>query len=272
VRSSPEQLIQTIILGLIQGFAEWLPISSTAHLRIAEHFLNFAATPLFNVTLHAGTLMIVMFYFRREVVSILSALARWDFQSEYGRWILLMVVAMVPTGVMGLVYVMFFEASLQTIPVIGVTFIVGASIVYASRIGKENAESVSYGMALAAGVAQGFAIFPGLSRSGVVISSLLLLGLKREKAFKFSFLLSIPAILGDLVVEAYVQRGQFAVQGVNSMNLLVGLILAVAAGYVAIRIVAKLVMTKRFYYFAFYTWSLGAALILLSLAGILVII
>ena len=264
---SPDQLIQTIILGLIQGFAEWLPISSMAHLRIAEHFLNFAATPLFNVTLHAGTLAIVMFYFRREIISILSSLARWDFESEYGRWIPLIVVAMVPTGIIGLVYVIFLEASLQTIPIIGMTFLVGASMLYVSRIGKEKIESVTYAMALLAGIAQGFAVFPGLSRSGVVISSLLLLGLKREKAFKFSFLLSIPAILGDLVIEAYTLRGQFAVQGVSSVNLLVGLVLAMIAGYAAIRIVWKLVTTRRFHYFAFYTWSLGVVLILLSLAG-----
>lgn len=267
MRLSPDQLIQTIILGLIQGLAEWLPISSTAHLRIAEHFLNFAATPLFNVTLHAGTLVIVMFYFRRELASIFSALARWDFKSEHGRWIPLIMVAMVPTGIVGLVYVMSLEESFKTIPMIGATFIVGASIVYISRFGKEKEESMTYPMAIVAGLAQGFAIFPGLSRSGVVISSLLLLGLENEKAFRFSFLVSIPAILGDLVVEAYMQRGQFLTQGAGSLNLLVGPVLAIIAGYAAIRIVARLVTTKRFYYFAFYTWSLGAALILLSLAG-----
>jgi len=229
--------------------------------------LNFAATPLFNVTLHAGTLAIVMFYFRSEITSILSSLARWDLESEYGQWIPLMIIAMVPTGIIGLAYVTFLETSFQTIPMIGMTFLVGASILYVSRIGKEKTESVTYAMALLAGITQGFAIFPGLSRSGVAISSLLLLGLKREKAYKFSFLLSIPAILGDLIIEAYTQRGQFAVQGVGSVNLLVGLVLAMVAGYAAIRIVGKLVTTRRFHYFAFYTWSLGVVLILLFLAG-----
>ncbi len=265
---STDQLIQTIILGLIQGLAEWLPISSTAHLRIAEHFLNYTATPLFNVTLHAGTLVAVMFYFRKDLVTMLSALAHWDFRSEYGRWIPLILAAMVPTAIIGLVYVMFLEESLQTIPMIGVTLIIGASIVYASKFGEESVGSMTFPMAIGAGFAQGFAVFPGLSRSGVVISSLLMLGLNKEKAFKFSFLLSIPAILGDLVVEAYVQRGQFLTQGVGSLHVLVGLVLAMVTGYFAIRVVARLVTTKRFFYFAFYTWSLGGALILLSLAGL----
>jgi len=264
---STDQLIQTIILGLIQGLTEWFPISSTAHLRIVEHFLHYTATPLFNVTLHAGTLVAVMFYFRNDLVSMLSTLARWDFSSEYGRWIPLMLAAMVPTAIIGLVYVTFLEESLQTILMIGVTLVVGAGIVYVSRFGEESVGFMTFPTAIVAGLAQGFAVFPGLSRSGVVISSLLLLGLSKEKAFKFSFLLSIPAIFGDLIVEAYIRRGQFLTQEVGSLNVLVGLTLAMVTGYFAIRIVAGLVTTKRFFYFAFYTSSLGMALILLSLAG-----
>ncbi len=261
-------MLQTIILGLIQGFTEWLPISSTAHLRIAEHFLNYTATPLFNVTLHTGTLVAVMFYFRKELISILSALSHWDYGSEYGRWIPFLLVAMVPTTIVGLVYVVLLEESFQTIPLIGLALIVGGCVVYVSRLGKESSGSLTFPMAIVAGLAQGFAVFPGLSRSGAVISCLLLLGLNREKAFRFSFLLSIPAVLGGLVVEAYLQRGQFLTQEVGSLYALVGMVLAMVAGYFAIRIVARLVKTKRYFYFAFYTWSLGTALILLSLADL----
>lgn len=262
-----DQLLQAVVLGLIQGLAEWLPISSTAHLIFAERLLGFSATPLFNVALHVGTLGVVVFYFRREVAGILSALRRMDFESEYGRLVPLMAVATVPTAAVGLLYVAFLEASLQTIPVIGVTFLVGASVVYASKAGREDVESVTYPMAFAVGAVQGFAVFPGLSRSGAAISSAMLLGLRREEAFRFSFLLSIPAVLGDLAVEVYAQRGQLAVQGMGPVSLLVGLAVAVIAGYAAIRLVARLVTTRRFHYFAFYTWTLGAALIVLYLTG-----
>jgi undecaprenyl-diphosphatase len=268
-----EQLINAIILGLIQGLAEWLPISSTAHLKIAEHFLGLTkATPLLNITLHVGTLVVVVFYFRKEVKSILTALAHLDFKSEHGQLIPLIIVAAIPTGTIGLLYVEFLESTLQTnifimFLAIGIAFLVGAIILYTSRIGRENKETIAYTTALFMGVAQGFAIFPGLSRSGITISTALLLGLKREKAFKFSFLISIPAIIGDLVVEAYKQRGQLGVQGFGPTELLVGIVITMIAGYVAIKLVSRIVSSKKFHYFAIYTWILGLVLIALTLSG-----
>lgn len=119
------------------------------------------------------------------------------------------------------------------------------------------------------GTAQGAASFPGLSRSGSTISSGLLQGVKREMVFKFSFLLSIPAIIGDLAVEAYHQRGSFSQGvGVSSVDLLIGLVFAVLAGYLAIVLVKKLVLSKRFHYFAIYTFALGVILIALALLGL----
>jgi undecaprenyl-diphosphatase len=264
-----DQLLTTIILGLIQGLAEWLPISSTAHLKIAEHFLGFNATPLFNVFLHAGTLSVVVFYFRHDIKMVLTALLQRDFKSEYGRFIPLIVVATIPTGIIGLLYAEFLADNYQTFLIMGVTFIIGAALLFSSRFGKENQTQISYQKALAIGAAQGAASFPGLSRSGATISTGLLSGGKREMVFKFSFLLSIPAILGDLIVEVYLQRGTF-VQGigVSTLNLIIGLAVTVFAGYFSILLVKRLVLTKRFYYFAFYTFALGLILITISILGI----
>jgi undecaprenyl-diphosphatase len=264
-----DQLIITVILGLIQGLAEWLPISSTAHLRIAEHFLGFQATPLFNVFLHIGTLGVVIFYFRRDIKVVLTALVHRDFHSEYGRFIPLIVVATIPTGIIGFLYDKFLADNYQTFLVMGVTFLIGATLLVLSKFGKENQTQITYRQALVMGAAQGAASFPGLSRSGATISSGLLQGVKREMVFKFSFLLSIPAIIGDLGVEAYLQRGSFSQGvGVSSVNLLIGLVIAVLAGYAAIVLVKKLVLTKRFHYFAVYTFALGVVLIVLALLGI----
>jgi undecaprenyl-diphosphatase len=262
-----DQIWNTIILGIIQGLAEWLPISSTAHLRIAEHFLDLTATPLFNVTLHVGTLIVVVFYFRKDIKNILTALARLDFKSEHGQLIPPIIIATIPTAIIGLLYVRFLEDTLQTILAIGITFLIGATILYTSKIGKENTNTITITTALIMGAAQGLAIFPGLSRSGITISTALLLGLKREKAFTFSFLLSIPAIIGDLAVEAYKQRGQLTTQGTDSPELLIGIVLAMIAGYIAIKLVSKTVKSKKFHYFAIYTWLLGTALIALTLSG-----
>jgi undecaprenyl-diphosphatase len=253
-----DQLLTTIILGLIQGFTEWLPISSTAHLRITEHFLGFQATPLFNVFLHLGTLGVVIYYFRRDIKVVLTALFHRDFHSEYGRFIPLIILATIPTGIIGLISNKYLADSYETLLFIGITFIVGATLLVLSKFGKETRAQISYRKALVMGVAQGAAIFP----SG------LLQGVKREKVFKFSFLLSIPAIIGDLGVEAYLQNGSFSKGvGVSSVNLLIGLVFAVLAGYLAIVLVKKLVLTKRFHYFAIYTFALGVILISLTLLG-----
>ncbi len=262
------QIIITIILGLIQGLAEWLPISSTAHLVIAEHFLGFSATPLFNVFLHTGTLGVVIFYFRHDIKIILTALIHRDFHSEYGRFIPLIVVATIPTGIIGILYDLYIGDTYQTILIIGITFLVGAALLFSSKFGKENQTQISYRQALIMGTAQGAASFPGLSRSGSTISSGLLQGVKREVIFKFSFLLSIPAIIGDLGVEAYHQRGTFSQGvGVTPVDLFIGLVFTVIAGYFAISLVKKLVLTRRFYYFAAYTFALGVVLIILTILG-----
>jgi undecaprenyl-diphosphatase len=198
----------------------------------------------------------------------LTALIHRDFHSEYGRFIPLIIVATIPTGIIGFLYDEYLADNYQTLLIIGVTFLIGAALLYSSKYGKENQAQISYRKALVMGAAQGAASFPGLSRSGSTISSGLLQGVKREMVFKFSFLLSIPAIIGDLAVEAYLQRGSFAQGvGVSSVDLLIGLVFTVVAGYLAIVLVKKLVLTKRFYYFAAYTFALGVILITLALLG-----
>jgi undecaprenyl-diphosphatase len=259
-----DQLLTTIILGLIQGVAEWLPISSTAHLKLAETFLDLATTPLFNLVLHLGTMLVVIFYFRRDVKNILMALVHLDFKSENGMLIPRLVVATIPTAVIGLAYSIFLSDSLGTVPVISVTFLIGATLVYSTKFAKEDGEGLSYRTVVLLGVAQGFSIFPGLSRSGVTISAALLLGLKREKAFKFSFLLAIPAIIGDFAFEVYSQRGVLSTSGIGLAETAAGLAVTAVVGYFAIRLVSSFVRGKKFHYFAFYTWALGIALLLVS--------
>ncbi len=264
-------ILEIVPLGIIQGLTEWLPVSSTAHLKIAQHLMNLEVTPLLDVTLHLGTLIVVIFYFRKDVKDILVALVHLDFTSESGRLIPLIVVATIPTGIIGVLYAEFLEQTYQTLLIIGVTFLVGATWLYTSRIGKENVGTITPLTAFIMGIGQGLASFPGLSRSGTTISTALMLGLKREKAFTFSFLLSIPAIIGDTAFEAYHDRGQFGIQNISSVALLLGVVFSAVFGYIAIRLVSNLVRSKRFHYFAFYTWALGITLIVLTLTGILTI-
>ncbi|MCW4005876.1 MAG: undecaprenyl-diphosphate phosphatase [Candidatus Bathyarchaeota archaeon] len=259
-----DQLLQTVLLGLIQGISEWLPISSTAHLKLAGIYLGLDVTPLFNIILHAGTLMVVVFFFRHEVKALLSALFRLDFKSENGQLIPRIAVATIPTAVIALLYDGFLESTARTIPIIACTFLIGATVVYSTKFSKEINPGLPYSIVLLMGAAQGFAIFPGLSRSGITISTALLFGLRREKAFKFSFLLSIPAIAGDLIYEFYSSRGQFAVGGLGTVEVLAGVVAAMVVGYFALKLLAKLVRGKKFHLFAFYTWALGIALLIIT--------
>jgi undecaprenyl-diphosphatase len=212
-----------------------------------------------------GTLTAVVFFFRKDIRNILSALARFDFKSDSGAIIPKIAVATVPTATIGLIYVLLRGEAFQTIPIIAVTFLVGATIVYSSRFGREKNEKISYKNVILIGVAQGFAVFPGLSRSGVTISTALLLGLRREKAFKFSFLLSIPAIIGDFLVEAYNQRGAFSTAGIDPVNIIAGFAVAAVGGYLALRLVSKAIKSEKFHYFAAYTGTVGVILLISSI-------
>ena len=136
-----DQLIVTIILGLIQGFTEWLPISSTAHLKITEHFLGFQATPLFNVFLHIGTLGVVIFYFRSDIKIVLTAIVHRDFHSEYGRLLPLIIVATIPTAIIGLLYDKFLADNYQTSLIMGITFIMGATLLVSFQIRQRKTNS-----------------------------------------------------------------------------------------------------------------------------------
>lgn len=259
------QLFQTLFLGLIQGVSEWLPISSTAHLKIAETYFALSNPALFNLLLHLGTMAVVVFYFRRDIKNIFTALFHGDFKSENGMVIPRIIVATIPTAVIGIAYDLFLQDSLGTLPVIAVTFIIGATIVYTTKFAKENVNELSYRTVILMGLAQGFSIFPGLSRSGVTISMALLLGQKREKAFKFSFLLSIPAIIGDFGYEAYNQRDALSASGISWAEAVAALLVTAVVGYFAIKLVFSAVRGKKFHWFAFYTAALGVALLAASL-------
>jgi len=261
--------IQAIILGFIQGVTEWLPISSTGHLRIAEQFLGLALPLLFDVTLHVGTLAVILFFFRKDIKTILTALAKRDFKSENGKLIPLIIVGTVPTALIGIGVT--FTDTIETVfssflPIAG-AFITCGVILYLSKTGREQADSISYLAALAIGTAQGIALIPGISRSGLTIATALLLGVRREKAFKFSFLLSVPAVIGALGLTLYEQHEALTLVGVGWTEILVGIAVSLVVSYFALKLLWKALAGKKFYLFAFYCWLIGALLLVLSLSG-----
>lgn len=262
-----QQLMEMIILGIIQGLTEWLPISSTGHLRLAEKLL-FKEVPmpiLFDVALHVGTLAVILLFFRRDIRQILSSLARLDFKSEYGRLIPLIIVGTVPTALIGLFFGVMIENVFQELLPIAVAFVLCGMWLYFAKFGEEKSRGITYSMALLLGIAQGIAIIPGISRSGATISTALLLGIGREKAFKFSFLLSFPAIIGALGITVYRESSTLASAGLGWVEISIAVVFAMLTGYFALKLLWKTITRRQLHYFAFYCWVLSAALIVLSL-------
>ncbi|MEM3626505.1 MAG: undecaprenyl-diphosphate phosphatase [Candidatus Bathyarchaeia archaeon] len=262
-----KRLLETIILGLIQGLTEWLPISSTGHLRLAEHFLGLKVPMLFDVALHVGTLIVVLFFFKSDVRSIIHSAIHIDFKTEAGRTLLLAIVGTIPTALIGLLFGESIEIAFQDIFSVAAAFVACGIMLYSIRFAKEKSDNISYSTALFIGVAQGLATIPGISRSGATIAVALLLGVKREKAFKFSFILSIPAIIGAFVLTAYKGFDALISAGLGWGEIIAGASVAMFIGYFALKLLWRILRERKFHFFAFYCWLLGAALIALGLCG-----
>lgn len=256
------QLIETVILGVIQGLTEWLPISSTGHLKIAEKLLGLEAPILLDVILHLGTLAIILFFFRGDVKNILSSLSRLDFKTNYGRLIPLIIVGTIPTAIIGLAFSMFLENFFQEVLTVAIALLACGFVLYSSKVAKEKRSDISYFAALLIGIAQGIAVIPGLSRSGLTIAAALLLGINREETFKFSFLLSVPAVIGAFGLTIHTHFSDLATSNLGWVEVLAGVGAAVIVGYSSLKLLRKVLVKKSFYVFSFYCWAIGALLIL----------
>lgn len=261
-------LLQSIILGLIQGTTEWLPISSTGHLRIAKHFFGLTVPLLFDVILHMGTLIVTLIYFRKAIKNILSALWRRDIKSENGKLIVPIIIGTIPTAAIGALFGNELDKYFSTLLLLGAGFIAGGIILFTSKFSKEKKNSINYPEALLIGIMQGISIIPSISRSGLTIAVALLLGIKKEVAFKFSFLLSIPAVIGALGLTLYQEHGVFSLAGISATEIVAALIVTVGVSFLALKLLWKTLATTKFYLFSIYCWLIGIALIILSLSGL----
>ena len=264
-------LVQIILLALIQGLSEFLPVSSSAHLVLPSLLLGWQDQGLlFDVAIHGGTLLAVLLYFRRDIVSLLLDLVPGlaepsDSTGEVWR----LALATVPVVFAGLLLNDLVETQLRSLLVIATTTIVfgvvlGLAVVWQHRGGQLRDGSVSWWHALLIGLAQAFAIVPGVSRSGVTISAAMLLGYPASVAARFSFLLSIPTILGALVfmlVALLAGEGQT----VSSGLLAVAFVVAAGSAYTTIALFLRVLAAVGLMPFVVYRMALGSALLALVL-------
>lgn len=250
--------LQVAWLALLQGLTEFLPVSSSGHLRVLERAFG-VTQPLtaFDVTLHLATLLSVLVFLlvheRALVVDLLLLRRR--------RLIAAIVTATIPTGLLGLSVGVWAEVNLTDLVWVGGAFGITAGILWSTR-GREaraTQDEPTLRDAFVIGIAQGIGVFRGISRSGITIAAGLHRGLKPEAAFSFSFLLAIPAILGAFVLEAR----HIGDLGMPLGHVLLGFVVAFVTGYAALVWLRRLVVGGRFWLFAFYV--LGAAVLVLGL-------
>ena len=271
---------KAIILGLVQGLAEFLPISSSGHLALLQHFFGISGDDvlLFTVLLHMGTLISVFIVYWKDIVALVFELfyCIGDIIKGRGPRInanptrklgFMIIVATIPTAVIGLLFNDTFEGFYSNMLVVGVALLFTGTILWiAERFGKndKHIDEMKFTHAVIVGTMQGIAITPGISRSGSTLFGGLISGLERDFAVKFAFLISIPSILGSFVLEV----PDTIKSGTDGMSLgpaLVGVTVAALSGLFAIKAMIKIVSGKKLTLFSFYTWALGIAVIVYTI-------
>jgi len=253
-------LIQTLVLAVIQGITEWLPVSSTGHLNIARNCMGLSTMEpsyiFFDFMLHIGTLCVVLVAFRNDIVKILKAMISRDFQTDEGKLALFIIVGSVPTAIIGFIFNFLlhekFESLYLNLLTVGVALPINGFFLYVSQLRRNN-KRLNYMDSLLVGIAQGVAIIPGISRSGVTIATGLLRKVKKETAFKYSFLLSIPAVIGATIAESR----NLVVSNVDMATMFLGVITSMIVGYIFLKLLQKIVMKEKFHLFAYYCWIAG---------------
>lgn len=252
-----------IWLGVVQGLTEFLPVSSSGHLVIAQHFMSDFEQPglTFDVVLHLGTLGAVLAFFRREVGLVLSGLRPGELGAPGRRLIGLLAIGTLPAVVAALLFQDAIEASFENLAVVGVSLaMTGVWLLVTSRLatGTRALEKLRLSDAVVVGICQSAALVPGISRSGTTIGAGLTRGLAHGTAARFSFLLSVPAILGAAVFNL---KDAAAVSSDAWLVYAAGFSTAFAIGYVAIGIVIKFLESQRFHLFGYYCLVLGGAVL-----------
>ena len=270
---------QAIVLGIVQGLTEFLPVSSSGHLAIGREVLGVEAAGdvTFEVAVHAATVLATIVVFRRQIWRLLCGLFKFRYNDETD-YLLKIAVSMIPVFIVGVFFKDYVEQLFGSLPVVGIALLVTALLLFLSDRGRaripatagcpetlpdtapvRHRNGISYLQALVIGLSQAIAVIPGLSRSGTTISTGLLCGVRREDVAQFSFLMVLVPVLGEAFLD--VVGGDLASSSVGALPLLLGFVSAFVSGLLACKVMLALVRRARMKWFALYCAIVGLAVL-----------
>lgn len=279
------ELLKAIFLGFIQGVTEFLPVSSSGHLAIFKNILGMEDVDIsFDILLHLGTLIAVSVVYWRDIARLffdgvgivvdscanIGMFFRMKFSGErlryrrvinsaYRKFALLVIVSTIPTGIIGVLGKGLIEKASASLLIPGVCLLITGTLLLISDNlpdGNKTPKRTTYGNAIFVGICQGIATLPGISRSGTTIAAELFCGFRRDFAVKYSFIMSIPAVLGAAVLDLK-DFGSEGLEGTDVFNYIVGMAVAALVGYICIKTMLVVVKKKKFRYFAYYCYTIG---------------
>lgn len=266
---------EAFILGIIQGLTEFLPVSSSGHIEIGKFLLGIQIKDplLFSIVVHGATALSTIVVFHKDIWEIIKGVFRFQMNFET-RYFLKIVLSMLPVGIVGVLFEEELEAFFEgKVFFVGLMLIITGLLLYLTTIIKSTDKEVGYKQAFIVGLSQAVAILPGISRSGATISTLLMLGIDREKAARFSFLMVLPPILGAVLlklIKYFSASPTVAVASssgteIGTMVLVVGFVTAFIVGLFACKWMIVLVKRSKLIYFAYYCFAVGLLAIIAAL-------
>ena len=274
-------IIQAIILGIVQGLAEFLPIASAGQVVLVTHILGVtfpteSGSLAFNVLLHIGTLTAVVVFFWKEVIQIIKSfissildLFRGQFTNNlkddtYKRLSWLLIIGTIPVGISGALFTKRFEFFYNSVPAVSIFLIINGIILWSAehvKRGDKKVKGITFKNALVIGIFESLALFPGISRSGSSISAGLFSGVDRVCAARFAFLLAIPAIAGAILVEF---KDIGALTETNTASIVAAYVAVVVFGFLSIGLLLRIINGTSLRIFSIYCWIVGGLALILS--------
>jgi undecaprenyl-diphosphatase len=262
------ELLEALLLGILQGVTEFLPVSSSGHLVLAQEFLNrnLDRGITFEIVVHFGSFFSILLYFRKRIADLLLNVFRFLAQPSQmkqhwvenrdARWAFYILLSMIPAGIIGLTLKDVFEEFFSSPGLVSVMLLVTGLILYSNKGIKSADKEVNPLRAFLMGLGQAFAMMPGISRAGTTITIGNLLGIKKDQVAEFSFLMLLPVIAGAMLLET-VKLSESGGDGTSLSYLSIAFISSLVSGYVSLKYLIRIFKSKGLHYFAYYCWAVG---------------